>query len=60
VIHLRGEYVYLRAGIEECLARRRAAGLLGASVLGHDVFDFEVSVRLGSGAYPLKELYSSR
>lgn len=51
VIYLRGEYVYLRAGLEECLARRRAAHLLGADILGVPGFAFDVVVRLGAGAY---------
>lgn len=51
VVYLRGEYVYLRDGLEERLARRRVTGLLGADILGVRGFDFDISIRLGSGAY---------
>lgn len=51
VIYLRGEYVYLRPGLEDCLARRRAGGLLGSGIGGHEGFDFDISIALGSGAY---------
>ncbi len=50
ILYLRAEYVYLLDGLEACLARRRAAGLLGDVVLGHDVV-FDVAIHLGSGAY---------
>ena len=51
IVYLRGEYVYLQDGLEETLARRRAAGLLGAGVRGRPDFDFDISIRIGSGAY---------
>ena len=51
VIYLRGEYVYLREALEGRLARRRAAGLLGTDILGITGFDFDIRIRLGSGAY---------
>jgi [NiFe] hydrogenase diaphorase moiety large subunit len=51
VVYLRGEYVYLRQGLEDCLARRREVGLLGNDILGTPGFDFDISIRLGSGAY---------
>ena len=38
-------------GLEAVLARRRAAGLLGASILGHPGFDFDIEIALGAGAY---------
>jgi [NiFe] hydrogenase diaphorase moiety large subunit len=51
VVYLRGEYVYLRDQLEECLARRRASGLLGSGIQGVDGFDFDIEVRLGAGSY---------
>ncbi len=51
VVYLRGEYVYLRKGLEECLADRRAAGLLGSDIMGTPGFDFDIRVQLGSGSY---------
>ncbi len=50
ILYLRAEYVYLLEGLEGCLARRRADGLLGDAVLGCDVA-FDVTIHLGSGAY---------
>jgi [NiFe] hydrogenase diaphorase moiety large subunit len=50
IVYLRGEYVYLLAGLEQCLADRRAAGLLGADV-GGSGWAFDVRIHLGSGAY---------
>jgi len=51
IIYLRGEYTYLKDGLEAVLQRRRDQGLLGQKILGHDGFAFDVEIRLGSGAY---------
>lgn len=51
IVYLRGEYAYLREGIEACLARLREDGALGTAIRGHEGFAFDVRVRLGSGAY---------
>jgi [NiFe] hydrogenase diaphorase moiety large subunit len=51
IVYLRAEYVYLLADLEECLARRRAAGLLGAGVGGRADVTFDITIHLGSGAY---------
>jgi [NiFe] hydrogenase diaphorase moiety large subunit len=51
IIYLRGEYAYLRPGLEEAIARRRAGGLLGKDIVGLEGFDLEISVALGAGAY---------
>ncbi|MGD0088708.1 MAG: NADH-ubiquinone oxidoreductase-F iron-sulfur binding region domain-containing protein [Planctomycetota bacterium] len=51
LLYLRGEYSYLRAGLEAALARRRRNNLLGARVLGKDGYDFDIEIRMGSGAY---------
>lgn len=50
-IYLRGEYRYLRASLQATVQRRREAGLLGRTVLGHAGFDFDLSIHLGAGAY---------
>jgi [NiFe] hydrogenase diaphorase moiety large subunit len=50
-LYLRGEYLYLRHKIEQALARRRTAGLLGKSILGELDFDFDIEIHLGAGAY---------
>jgi len=51
VVYLRGEYAYMRPHLEECLKARRDAGLLGKDVKGHKGFDFDIMIRMGSGAY---------
>ena len=50
-VYLRGEYRFLLDPLEAVLARRRAAGLLGAGVAGVAGFDFDVEIHLGAGAY---------
>ncbi|MDH5263552.1 MAG: NAD(P)H-dependent oxidoreductase subunit E [Betaproteobacteria bacterium] len=50
-LYLRGEYRFLLDRLEAVLARRRAAGLLGESILGREGFDFDVAVHVGAGAY---------
>lgn len=51
ILYLRGEYQYLRNHLEEVIATRRRAGLLGKNVAGRNGFDFDVRVQLGAGAY---------
>jgi len=50
-LYLRGEYKNLLAKLESVLARRRAAGLLGSTILGEAGFDFDIEIHLGAGAY---------
>ncbi len=50
-LYLRGEYRYLVPHLESVLARRRAEGLLGKSILGQADFDFDIAIHLGAGAY---------
>ncbi|MDX9706666.1 MAG: NAD(P)H-dependent oxidoreductase subunit E [Azospira sp.] len=50
-LYLRGEYRYLLEKLEGVLARRRADGLLGPSVLGIAGADFDIEIHLGAGAY---------
>jgi [NiFe] hydrogenase diaphorase moiety large subunit len=50
-LYLRGEYRYQLEALEAVLARRRAAGLLGARILGVTGFDFDIAIHLGAGAY---------
>ena len=49
-VYLRGEYRYLLESLESVLAARRAAGLLGADILGKGL-DFDIEIHLGAGAY---------
>jgi [NiFe] hydrogenase diaphorase moiety large subunit len=50
-LYLRGEYRFLLEPLNEVLARRRAAKLLGPSILGQAGFDFDIEIHLGAGAY---------
>ena len=50
-LYLRGEYLNLRPALEAVLARRRAAGWLGAAIGGVAGFDFDIEIHLGAGAY---------
>jgi [NiFe] hydrogenase diaphorase moiety large subunit len=50
ILFLRGEYAYLREGLERTLARRRQRGLLGGQVLGSGQA-FDIRVFMGAGAY---------
>jgi len=50
-LYLRGEYRHLLAPLQDVLARRRAAGLLGAGICGKAGFGFDIDIHLGAGAY---------
>ncbi|MFN3307180.1 MAG: NADH-quinone oxidoreductase subunit F [Candidatus Kapaibacteriota bacterium] len=49
-IYLRGEYAYLFDYLNDYLERMRKEKRLGKNILGTN-FDFDVEIRLGSGAY---------
>ena len=51
ILYLRGEYSYLLPFLEDTLAKRRAAGLLGRDILGKSGFKFDIRIQLGAGAY---------
>jgi [NiFe] hydrogenase diaphorase moiety large subunit len=51
LVYLRGEYAYLLPYLEDVLAKRRAAGLLGRDILGKSGFKFDIRIQLGAGAY---------
>jgi len=50
ILFLRGEYAYLRGGLEAALARRRERGLLGRGILGGPL-EFDIRIFMGAGAY---------
>jgi [NiFe] hydrogenase diaphorase moiety large subunit len=50
LVYLRGEYAYLRRMLVEKLQERREKNLLGSDILGSG-FDFDIEIRMGSGAY---------
>ena len=51
IVYLRGEYEYMLNDLEEYLIKMREDNLLGKNILGKGGFDFDISIRLGSGAY---------
>ncbi|MHB1687222.1 MAG: complex I 51 kDa subunit family protein [Ignavibacteriaceae bacterium] len=51
IVYLRGEYEYMLSSLEEFLIMMREENLLGKNILGKEGFDFDISIRLGSGAY---------
>ncbi len=51
IVYLRGEYTYLLRHLECVLEKRRKEGFLGSGIMGIDGFDFDIGIRLGSGAY---------
>ncbi len=50
IVYLRGEYEYMLSALEEYLQVMRDINLLGKNIQGTD-FSFDISIRLGSGAY---------
>ena len=51
VLYLRGEYVYLREGLEACLSPSPGGRAARPRHPRHPGFDFDIDIRLGSGAY---------
>lgn len=50
IVYLRAEYEYMLEQLENYLSNMRADNLLGEEIQGTD-FSFDISIRLGSGAY---------
>ena len=50
-LYLRAEYEWMHAHLDEVLARRRKAGLLGPAICGNKAFKFDIEIRMGAGAY---------
>ncbi|HOO14460.1 MAG TPA: NADH-quinone oxidoreductase subunit NuoE [Candidatus Marinimicrobia bacterium] len=50
-VYLRGEYLYLKQYLQEVLEKRRQNNLLGENILGKEGFNFDIEIRMGSGAY---------
>ncbi len=51
LIYLRGEYLYMKSHIEEKIAEAKSKNHLGDTILGKDGFSFDVTIKLGAGAY---------
>ena len=51
ILYLRAEYAYLQPRLEKVLAVLRAQKLLGKAVAGKKGFAFDITIKLGAGAY---------
>lgn len=51
ILYLRAEYYWLREHLEKILDWRRSAKLLGKGLFNNTYFNFDISIRMGSGAY---------
>ncbi len=51
IVYLRGEYEYMLKSLEDYLETMRKENLLGKDIAGKAGFDFDIIIRLGSGAY---------
>ncbi len=51
ILYLRGEYLFLQEALEQVLRERREIGLLGDHIGGMKGFCFDITIRLGAGAY---------
>jgi [NiFe] hydrogenase diaphorase moiety large subunit len=51
VLYLRAEYAYLRPHLEAVLAGLRRANILGRNIAGSPTFHFDITIKLGAGAY---------
>lgn len=51
IVYLRGEYEYMLKPLEDYLDVMRKDHLLGNNIQGKENFNFDITIRLGSGAY---------
>ncbi len=51
IVYLRGEYEYMLKSLEDYLETMRNDNLLGKDILKKKGFEFDITIRLGSGAY---------
>jgi [NiFe] hydrogenase diaphorase moiety large subunit len=51
IVYLRGEYEYMLSTLEDYLDTMSKENLLGKKILGKSDFNFDITIRLGSGAY---------
>ena len=51
IVYLRGEYEYMLKSLEDYLEEMRNDNLLGKNIAGKNNFNFDITIRLGSGAY---------
>lgn len=51
ILYLRGEYEFMKKELEDYLENMRKDNLLGKRILGNENFNFDITIRLGAGAY---------
>jgi len=51
IIYLRAEYNYILEFLESKIEEMKKSNLLGKNISGKEGFDFDIQIRLGSGAY---------
>ncbi len=51
ILYLRGEYEFMKKDLEDYLDKMRKDNLLGEKILGKEDFNFDITIRLGAGAY---------
>ncbi|MEW6701526.1 MAG: NADH-ubiquinone oxidoreductase-F iron-sulfur binding region domain-containing protein [Bacteroidota bacterium] len=51
IVYLRGEYEYIKKSLDDYLEAMRKDNLLGNNILGKKGFNFDIIIRMGSGAY---------
>ncbi len=51
ILYLRGEYEFMKKDLEDYLENMRKDNLLGKKILGNENFNFDITIRLGAGAY---------
>lgn len=51
ILYLRGEYRYMYNDLVKFLDEMKSRNLLGNNILGKEGFNFNITIRLGSGAY---------
>jgi len=51
IVYLRGEYEYMLKSLNDYLEAMRKDNLLGENICGKQGFNFDIEIKLGSGAY---------
>jgi [NiFe] hydrogenase diaphorase moiety large subunit len=51
ILYLRAEYYWLKDHLEKVLEWRRSAKLLGKGLFNNKYYNFDIQIRMGSGAY---------
>jgi [NiFe] hydrogenase diaphorase moiety large subunit len=51
IVYLRGEYQYMYNDLLKFLDEMKSRNLLGKNILGKEGFNFDITIRLGAGAY---------